>query len=269
MISNPNNPTVRQVRRLRKRRERERRKTVLVEGTRALQVALGSARSVRQVLHTKTAASSRDSLLRQAKAAGATVLEVSPAVMASLTSVQTAPDVLAIVDAGPVELDDAASRFGLGAILAGVHDPATAGSILASCAAAGGTVAVATRGTTDLFAPKPVRSAAGAHFRLAIAAGVSPAECVRALREAGVRVIALRPGGDPPERSDLTEPLALLVGEDAAFPAELADAADATVSVGDERSDVAAPVAAQAAVVLFEAARRRDAAAGDETEGRR
>jgi TrmH family RNA methyltransferase len=265
VISNLNNPTVRQVRRLRKRRERERRRTVLVEGNRALAVALGSARIVRQVLHTKTAAAARGSLLREAKAAGATVLEVTPAVMASLTSVATAPDVLSIVDAAPTPLGDATARFGLGTVLAGVHDPATAGSILASCAAAGGSVAVATRGTTDLFAPKSVRSGAGAHFRLAIAAGVSPKDCALALREAGVRLVVLRPGGVPLERANLTEPLAVLVGEDGMIPSELADAADATVSVGDGRSGIAAPVAAQAAVVLFEAARRRGAPSREET----
>jgi RNA methyltransferase, TrmH family len=264
VISNLNNPTVRQVRRLRKRRERERRRTVLVEGNRALAVALSSSRTVRQVLHTKNASAARASLLREARAAGATVLEVTTAVMESLTSVATAPDILSIVDAAPTSLDEAAARFGLGTVLAGVHDPATAGSILACCAAAGGSVAVATRGTTDLFAPKSVRSAAGAHFRLAIAGGISAEECARALRTAGVRLVALRPGGDPPERADLTEPLAVLVGEDGAIPPELADAADATVSVGDGRSGIAAPVAAQAAVVLFEAARRRGAGPGPE-----
>ena len=88
------------------------------------------------------------------------MLEVSPAVMASLTAVGSSPDVLAIVPLREASLEEATGAFGLGAVLAGVHDPAAAGSILASCAAAGGSVVIATTGTTDLFAPKVVRSAA-------------------------------------------------------------------------------------------------------------
>ncbi len=267
MISNPNNPTIRQIRKLRKRRERDRAREMLVEGHRALGVALRAHARVSRVLHTKDAATRRADLLRDARAAGASVVEVSPAVMASLTSVETAPDVLGVADIPAVTADESLSRFGLGAVLAGVRDPATAGSILASCAAAGGTVAIATKGTTDLFAPKPVRSAAGAHFALAIAPDVDPEACAAALRAAGVRLAVIEPAGAALSDAVLDEPLALVVGEDGAIPDPLLKAADAHVAVGRPDSPVRPSVAAQAAVVLFEAARRRSEVPGRKTGG--
>ncbi len=257
MISNPNNPTIRQIRKLRKRRERDRLHEMIVEGHRALSVALRAKASVSRVLHTKDAAQRRADLLREARAAGATVLEVSPGVMATLTSVDTAPDVIGVAAIPRVSADEAVSRFGLGAVLAGVRDPATAGSILASCAAAGGAVAMATKGTTDLFAPKPVRSAVGAHFVLAIAPDVDAEACADALLAAGIKVTALDPSGVDPSHVELDEPLAVVVGEDGAIPDELLRAAGSRIAVGAEGAHVRPSVAAQAAVVLFEAARRR------------
>ena len=262
MISNPNNPTIRQIRKLRKRRERDRSREMIVEGHRALGVALRAKAAVSRVLHTKEGAERRADLLRDARAAGATVLEVSPNVMATLTSVETAPDMIGVAAIPAVSVQEAVSRFGLGAVLAGVRDPATAGSILASCAAAGGAVAIATKGTTDLFAPKPVRSAAGAHFVLAIASDVDPESCADALGAAGVGVVALESSGTDPSRVDLGDRLAVVVGEEGAVPDPLLTAAAARVVVGDEDTHVRPSVAAQAAVVLFEAARQRAARRG-------
>ena len=257
MISNPNNPTIRQIRKLRKRRERERRRQIIVEGHRALAVAVSAKAGVSAVLHTPAAGSKRADLLREARARGATVHEVSPDVMASLTSVETAPDVLGVASMPGSTLDEAVGRFGFGAVLAGVRDPATAGSILSSCAAAGGHVAIATAGTTDLFAPKPVRSAAGAHFLLAIAPDVEADACASALRAASVRVVALDTGGVHPAEADLDGRVALVFSDDGTMPRALADAAEQRVTAMRGDPGIRPSVGAEAAVVLFEAGRRR------------
>lgn len=257
MISNPNNAQIRAIRKLRKRRERERRGAMLVEGQRALGVAIFGGCPVIELVHTPAAARKRSEMVRAVRASGAKVLEVSPEVMATLTGVGSVPDIVGVVPLREAALDDAAGAFGFGAVLAGVHDPATAGSILASCAAAGGSVAIATTGTTDLFAPKPVRSAGGAHFLLRVAAGVDPAACAETLRSAGVRLVTLDPDGEELVASTLTEPLAVIVGEDGSVPEALAATASGRVRVGDPEAGIRPPLAAEAAVVLFEAGRRR------------
>jgi len=254
VISNPNNPTIRAIRKLRKRRERDRRRAILVEGHRALSAALAAGARVEQVLHTKAGGAKRRELLGNAKGSGATLYEISTGVMDSLTSVETAPDVLGIIVRRHVTLEDAAGAFGIGAVLAGVRDPATAGSVLSSCAAAGGGAAIATTRTTDIFAPKVVRSAAGAHFTLQIVADVPPSDCVRALRAAGVRLVAIDPDGTDVGMIDLSGPVAVVVSEDGAMPEGLEDA-DIRVGVG-AAGPVRPTLAAEAAVVLFEARRR-------------
>jgi TrmH family RNA methyltransferase len=267
VISNPNNPTIRQIRKLRKRRERDKRGQLIVEGHRALSVAIRAKADVSKVLHTQSATAKRTDLLEEARERGASVLEVSPAVMASLTSVETAPDVLGVAMMPRCTLEQAVSRLRFGAVLAGVRDPATAGSILSSCAAAGGGVAIATTGTTDIFAPKSVRSGSGAHFLLAIAPNVDPQACAGALRGAGVRVVALVMGGRGLEDADLDGRVVVVVGEDGALPKALADVADERVAAGSGPAGIRPSVAAEAAVVLFEAARRRGAARTRRGEG--
>jgi TrmH family RNA methyltransferase len=181
--------------------------------------------------------------------------------MSAVTSVETAPDVVGVAAMPISSLTEAVSKLGLGTVLAGIHDPATAGSILSSCAAAGGSVAIATTGTTDLFAAKPLRSGAGAHFVLSIVPDVSPEQCVDALKSAGARVVAVDVDGIPPERADLSDgPLAVVVSEDAPLPDPLAHALDALVGTGAQPSDIRPSPAAEAAVVLFATARRRGAA---------
>lgn len=253
MISNPNNPQIRAVRKLRKRRERERRRAMLVEGHRGVGVAVRTGTPVLELVHTSDAAAKRPDLLRGTRASGAKMLEVSPAVMASLTSMGTAPDMLAIVPMRESSLAEATMAFGIGAVLAGVHDPATAGSILASCAAAGGSVAIATAGTTDLFAPKVVRSAAGAHFLLRVVSGVDPADCAASLRSAGIGLVTVAADGEDLPSSRWAEPVAVVVGEDGA----LTDLVERRVRIADREATIRPPLAAEAAVVLFEAAHRR------------
>jgi RNA methyltransferase, TrmH family len=260
VISNPNNPTIRQIRKLRKRRERDRRRQLIVEGHRALAVALRARAGVSRVLHTPAAAAKRGDLLRDARERGAALLEVSPDVMSSLTSVDTAPDVLAVASMPGCTLDEAIAKLGFGTVLAGVRDPATAGSILSSCAAAGGSVAIATTGTTDLFAPKSVRSASGAHFLLAIAPDADPEACAEGLRRAGVRIVAVDPDGGDAAEADLDGRVAVVVSEDGALPKPLADAAERRVGAGRGEAGIRPSLGAEAAVVLFSAARRRGAA---------
>jgi TrmH family RNA methyltransferase len=262
VISNPNNPTIRQIRKLRKRRERERRRQIIVEGHRALAVALRSKAGVSVVLYTPLAATKRADLLSEARTRGAVLHEVSHDVMDSVTSVDTAPDVLGIASMPGCTLAEAVGRFGFGTVLAGVRDPATAGSILSSCAAAGGGVAISTSGTTDLFAPKPVRSGAGAHFLIPIAPDADPTECANALRDAGVRVVAVTVGGLQPAEADLAGRVAVVVSDDGAMPEALTAAADQRVSAMRGDAGIRPSVGAEAAVVLFEAARRRGRATG-------
>lgn len=243
MISSPNNPTIRRTRRLRKRAERERRRAFIVEGHRAVRVALDRSHPIELVLHTPAAAVRHRQILVDAQDAGAQVHETDPRVMARLTSAANPPDLLAVA-----RLPDP-TRNGPGPVLVlvGVRDPATAGTLLAAAAAAGFARAVAVRGTADLFASTPVRTGAGAHFVLGLAEAETVEESVAGISP----VVALAADGDAPWAADLRSPAAFVIGD------EHATVYDARVAV--PAGAVAAPLAVRGAVVLFEARRQREA----------
>lgn len=249
MISSVSNGAVKRIQRLRKREWRERTGRFLVEGHRSVRPALGSGR-IEEVLHTPAARRLRPDVLERAEADGARLREVSPEVMAHLTSLATAPDVLGIarIHEPPLATLPAPLR---GTMLEGVRDPATAGSIMAATVATGGVVALFAPSTVDAFSPKVVRAAAGAHFALAVVRGIEPDAAAAAARASGARVVALRTTGPAPWEADLAGPLLLVVGSDEE-PAAGADAKVAVPSAGG------APTLAQrAAVVLYEWVRQR------------
>jgi hypothetical protein len=73
-------------------------------------------------------------------------------------------------------------------------------------------------------------------------------------------MVALEAGGRGLDDADLDGKLAVLVGEDGALPKALVNVADERVAAGSGPAGIRPSMAAEAAVVLFEAARRRGAA---------
>jgi RNA methyltransferase, TrmH family len=245
VISSANNPTIRRTRRLRKRAERERRRAFIVEGHRAVRVAVERGHRLELVLHTPVASERHRRLLLDAADAGAQLAEAAPSVLAGLSAAANAPDVVAVARMP----SPAGAGGGPVLILAGVRDPATAGALLASAAASGVTRAVAVRGTADLFASTPVRTAAGAHFVLSLAEAATIEESVAGLKP----VIALGDDGPAPWTVDLRGAPAFVIGDQ---PSEVYDA---RVAVPCGQGGASAPLAARGAVVMFEAKRQREA----------
>lgn len=246
MISSVANPTIRRVRRLRKRPWRERTGRFLVEGHRAVAVALTSGARLEAIFHTPRAARLRGSLLGDARDAGVALHEVSEGVMAHLTSVATAPDTLGVAAMREGSLATVPSGAS-GVLLAGVRDPATAGGIMATAAAAGCAVAIAARGTADIYRQSTVRAAAGAHFRLAVVRAADPDRAAKEMRARGARVVSLAADGPAPWDVDLSGPLLLVVpGEDGGD----VDAPDARVAL--PAVDAPPGLGARAAAVLYE-----------------
>lgn len=245
MISSPNNATVRRIRRLRKRAERAKRKAFIAEGHRAVQAALAHGHHPEILLHTTAGAKRHRQLIIDAEDAGARVLEATERVIAVLSSAANPPDVVAVL-AMP---EPVSSGSGPLLVLAGVKDPATVGSLLASAAASGMRRAVALRGTADLYASTPVRVAAGAHFVVGLGEAPSLEACIEGAP--GVRVVSLADEGPPPWDVRLDGSIALVVGDQAPD--------GETVSVPPGPSGSAAPLAIRAAVAMFEARRQREA----------
>lgn len=78
----------------------------------------------------------------------------------------------------------------LAPVLVGLQDPGNVGTLIRTADAAGAGVVILTPGSTDPWAPKVVRAAAGSHFHLPVATGIDLDQLVRFVRENGAQVLA-------------------------------------------------------------------------------
>jgi len=175
---------------------------------------------------------------------------VSEAVLAACSDTETAPGVLAVVPFLSIQ-----AREGLILILDQIRDPGNMGAILRSAEAASVGQVILAPGTVDLYNPKVVRGAMGAHFRLPVASLDWPAI---ARRVAGRAVwLADSAGETACDRVDWTVPSALIVGGEAAGAGdEAAGLATGRVSIPMAGGAESLNAAMAATVILFEAARQ-------------
>jgi RNA methyltransferase, TrmH family len=247
VITSVGNPLIKRVRRLRKRMWRERTSRVLIEGHRAVRSAV-SGRGVDTVLYTPTGARLRGEVLDAARSAGARAQEISPAVMAYLTSATTAPDVLA-VGTSPLRRAESIGG-GCTIIFSEVKDPATLGSMMATAVAAGAGGLVIGPGCTDVLAPKCIRSAQGAHFLVPVVRAPDLGVAVAGARERGAPVFGVGVMGHAPWDVKLVGDITLLVAGEGSTGSDLA-LADDVIAV--PAPDTIGPsLASRVAIVLYE-----------------
>lgn len=168
--------------------------------------------------------------------------------MAHLTSETTAPDMLAVAPIVDTLLDDVVMPSS-GVLLSGVHDPATAGAIIALAEAAGVGAVIEGAKTVDVWSPKVLRAAQGAHYHLRLVRGADDKTVIDRFRSGGARIIALTEGGAAPWALDLTGPVLFVVD-----PGPSGVDCDERVAV--PAGVVAPSLGAQAAVVFYERTRQ-------------
>jgi TrmH family RNA methyltransferase len=235
MITSVQKEKVQHVRSLARRRVRQREGRFVVEGTRLLDELVGAGIEPALVFYTEAWAESPAGLrvLPQIRVDGG-AWPVTGAVMAACADTQTPQGVLAVVPFMHLN-----PRPGLFLILDAVRDPGNLGTILRSGEAAGVGQVLLAPGTVDLYNPKVVRGAMGAHFRLPVFSH---------------------------DAVDWTQPSALIVGGEASGAGqEAAQIATGRVSIPMTGGAESLNAAMAATVILFEAARQRRISALKET----
>lgn len=154
-------------------------------------------------------------------------------------------------------------------VLAGLQDPGNLGTIVRSAEAFGADGLLCLPGTVSAWNPKAVRASAGSVFRVPLLTA-SEKEAITHLRTAGVRMIATTAhGAQPADLVDLTEPVALLIGNEGnGVPAALVERADGAITIPCPGLVESLNAAIAASVLLYEAARQRSMQSGG-TEGHR
>jgi len=256
MITSVHNPKIKWVRTLQNdpsaRREAG---AFVVEGVRLSEEAIASGWQAQLVLYSPELGPRGRAAVEGFVALGVTVEAVTEQVLRAASDTQTPQGVLAVLDMRSLPLPDVP---GFVFIPDGVRDPGNLGSMLRTAAAAGVDAALIPKGAVDAYAPKVVRAAMGAHFRLPVAS-LSWEEIDGLLGKAHLRVfLADSSSGEPYSHCDLRDPLALVMGGEAEGASETARRlATARLHIPMVGGVESLNVAAAAAVLLFEVARQR------------
>jgi TrmH family RNA methyltransferase len=208
--------------------------------------------------------------------AGLTVYPVSDRVAAKVSTLETAPDVMAVFPVPPRRpLESLGEGDPLIVYADRIADPGNMGTLLRAAAAFGAAALATAPGSADLFGPKTVRASMGAVFALPLYQDVGLGEL--AVRLGVTRVYGLvAHGGAPLGDAELRRPAVLCVGAERAglAPGTLAQVTDQlTIELAPGPPPPAAVESLNAgvagAIALYAFARRARRHASDDVAGRR
>lgn len=166
MITSLHNPKIQWVRKLQAQSKARREENAfVVEGVRLVEEAMNARWETQLVLYTPELGERGLNLVHEYTTRGVPVELVSRQVMEAAADTEMPQGLLAVLSMHsllPLEQAD----FIL--IPDGVRDPGNLGTLLRTAWAAGVSMVLLPPGSVDAFAPKVVRSAMGAHFRLPV-----------------------------------------------------------------------------------------------------
>jgi TrmH family RNA methyltransferase len=234
-------------------RERRQQGVLVLEGIHLCEAALNCGLSLTQVFVNQRAIQHAEvTVLLQRIPADARVFSLDDRLLEKASTLASAPELLAISQRPEPEPAKATDSL---LLLEDIQDPGNMGTILRSAAAAGVRQVLLSAGCVDVYSPKVLRSAMGAHFSLAIH---EQADLLSTLREFdGVRLVTSLAGDRSLYAQDLRGAVAFVFGnEGSGVSAELHQAADARVKIPMPGTAESLNVAMAATLCLFERVRQ-------------
>ncbi len=256
MITSSQNPKLKLVRALQRRsKERREENAFLAEGVRLIEEALAAEWPICFVLYSDGLSERGETLVEKMRQAGHEVDNVAGDLLQAASETESSQGILAVLELEALPIPD---RPNFILIPDQIRDPGNLGTLIRTAAAAGVQAVLLPPDTTDAFAPKVVRAGMGAHFWLPIHT-VDWDEIEQVCQGAGVQLFLADMFGQSCWKTDLSVPLALIVGGEAEGASVQARAlANTIVSIpmpGDAES-LNAGVAG--AVLMFEVLRQRN-----------
>ena len=257
---------VQQLRRLMGRRSaRKDEGRFVIEGVNLLEEALAAGATIEAVYVDEAWGQGSherlSGLLERCSETRVRVFELEPGVLERVAGTVTPQPVIAVVETPVFELAGLkAASPRLVVVCVDVRDPGNAGTVARSAWAAGADAVVCCEGTVDLWAPKAVRSSAGAVFHVPIVSAGPAAGVLSEIGEWGLRRLGtVSEGGVDYAAEDLTSRVAFVLGNEAlGLPiGGLHTQLDGLVSIPMTRGAESLNVGMAAAVVCFEVARQR------------
>ncbi len=256
MITSSQNPKIQWVRSLQSRsRQRREAGAFVIEGVRLVEEALVAGYKAQLVLYSNDLSLKGQELVRAFETQGAPVEQVSSKVMRAASDTDTPQGILVVL---PMIAKPAPETLTFVLIPESVRDPGNLGTLLRTAEAAGVESVFLPEGTVDQYAPKVLRSAMGAHFRLPVVS--ASWEAIRPkISTASLKVfLASARSGERYTQADLSAPLALVVsGETEGPSANALDIADAHLHIPMPGGAESLNVAIAASILMFEVVRQR------------
>ncbi len=276
VITSPANARISKVQALHTSRGRKKQGLFLMEGPHLLGALLDAQLWPREVYyqpsllqHSMDGAVLCERLMHLPDAATTELIEVSERAMDALSDVQTAQGVLCVLSLHALDPKIVAARRDAVSqthrpcllILDAIADPGNMGTILRTALAADVASVLLSPHCVDYFSPKVVRAAAGAHVVLPVETDLAWSDItVRIAAHCGApsRVLLAEAGvSSPYYAQDLTQPFALIMGNEAHGPSHDARAlATLPISIPLANSVESLNVAMATGIILYEMVRQ-------------
>ena len=216
MITSIQNPRIQQIRELiRDSKLRKSSQLCVLEGVRLLEEAVLSGQFPQAVFYSDQMNPRGNELVARCEEKGVEILEVSADLLGRISDTEHSQGVLAIQ---PIPNFHPTQKLTFVVILDAIRDPGNAGTILRTAAAAGVDAIWLAPGCTDVYSPKVLRSAMGAHFHLAIQALSWQEISNIAIQEKLSLLLADSEGGKAHHAVDLSQPVGLVICNEAEGP---------------------------------------------------
>lgn len=246
-------------------RDGKRPELVFVEGLRLTEEVQSAGAHVTELFVTREFLEENlrgGSVLNSARKAGANIHLVSPSVLESLADTRSPAGIVMLAQrpvTGPEILEAKQSGVPLIVIAHRINNPANAGAILRTAEAAGATGVILTHESADIFAPKGLRGAMGASFRLPLWTGASFDEALDWCKTQGIRTVGAGLGANQSHvEFDWTWRTAAALGSEGhGFTADELARFDELVRIPMRDPVESLNVAVAAGILLYEAVRQR------------
>lgn len=236
-------------------RERRRDRVFVIEGVRLVTEALRAGAVLRLLLYAadQLALTPEGRELVRQLAGLANAYLASPAIVAAAADTVHPQGVVAVA-----EWPHVPARRGPIVILDAVQDPGNVGTLLRSAEAAGAGLLLCAPGTADVFNPKVVRAASGAHFYLPLQSSATWDDIAAALAGTPHVYASAADAAMPYFAADWRQPAALIIGNEAhGISAEAAALATRRISIPMQGRAESLNAAVAGSIILFEALRQR------------
>ena len=238
------------------RKDRRHERLFVVEGVRLVEEALRSGADLTVAVYNpdQLAATERGQALLTALQPRREAHAAPPEVIAAVSETVTPQGIVAAVRWPELEPAGRGVQLALDAL----QDPGNVGTLLRTAEATGVTQVICIAGTADVYSPKVVRAAMGAHFRLPIVQDVTWDDAIELLIGADNIYAAVASATMPYYAADWRQPSTVIVGNEANGVSEAGLAvATKQISIPMAAAVESLNAAVAGSVILFEALRQR------------